>query len=140
MPFVESDIRQALGVGFNPNSGTVMRALLRDAGVQPPLFSVLPRCEDWFVKVANSLSTVLGEFDPLPPAAASDLATELAGALHISLAPVALAILAPTTDAPACSARHLPAECKRQVEAELPAFCDRILARWMSGELPTGAP
>jgi hypothetical protein len=132
---LEIDVREALGLSYNPDPHVIMAALLRDGRVSSPPFSVLPRIEDWFGDLANALTGFTSEGAPSPsPTALNEVADRVVGSLHASLAPTVLAILAPASTV-RCAARDLPSHTKRQVKAELPAFCARVVARWSSGEL-----
>ena len=132
-----------MGLAYDPAPSVVMTALIRDAKLPYPTFSVVPRIEEWFVLVANGLSSWAPDEDfqeERSPrvGALEELAERTAGALHICLAPSVLAIVAPDTTLPPWSARELPARAKSRVKVVLPAFCSAVLARWADGELATG--
>lgn len=130
---VAATARQALGLAYDPEPGAVMRALLRTAAIAPPLFSTLPRAEEWFGRVANALAAYPDSDDAWSDRALEEVADDLAAMVHVSLAPSILAILAPQSVLSQCAARELPQRAKAQIGVELPAFCARIIAAWRDG-------
>ena len=141
---VDIKVRNAMGLAYDPAPSVVMAAIIRDAKLPHPTFSVVPRIEEWFVLIANGLSSWAPDEDPrederIPRLGAlEELAEMLAGKLHVCLAPSVLAILAPNATIPSWSARELPSRAKSRVKVVLPAVCAAVLARWADGELATG--
>ena len=109
-----------------------MTAVLRDAAIAQPMFTVPAHCQEWFVKVANFLAESGGR-------GLDEVAESLAHAAHAHEAPTILAIIAPQSTFASCPNREILGSAKLEVEKHLPALLARIIARWNDGAFPVGA-
>jgi hypothetical protein len=118
-----------MGLGFNPAPSSVRDGLLRDAGVEPPLFSVSARCDDWFVVLANELGDTgfKAQFvGNVVESTVSQIPDDLVTAILKLLRP------SPTKTGVAGA---LPLGEMKQVEDVLPLLLRRILKKWNEDDL-----
>lgn len=114
---------------YNPDPASVRSGMLRSAGHVPPFFSVLPRTDDWFVKLANRLS-VFRFADGLSDEAFREVVAEAVAELHVAGAATVFALIAPHRTITKVAARDLLTHAKRATAAELPEFCSKVIALW----------
>jgi hypothetical protein len=84
----------------------------------------------WFADLADSLAAAFGDGEQDLSQLATKVADGAVVRLSRSLAPSALAIIAPVQQVPACQAMDLAKVCRVLVARHLAGFCFRVLRTW----------
>jgi hypothetical protein len=116
---------ERLGLVHGSDGRAVREAVLQKSGTPPPLFTVPPACDEWFIALAEELP----DRGTLSAAGFEDIADSLAGKVHAWMAPIILAVIAPHVLVPSCPATQLLAQCKAEVKRLLPTFLARVASR-----------
>lgn len=128
MVYLDRQVRDALGLGFNPAPSIVRDGLLRDARIETPLFSVPARCDDWFVVLANEIGDTGFKTQFIANVVESALSQ-----LSDDLVPAVFKLLTASLSK-ADSADGPPLIEREEVERILPILLRRILKKWNEDE------
>ena len=124
------EVRQAMGLEFDPDPLIVMNRLLRDANVPLPDFNVPPRALEWLAGTATMLAGLIDTNPSSVEAVTRDSFGLRVDSLVPWLAPVVLAVVAPGVPIPSGKSGDLLKLCKAEIKLQLPKFGARVIRSW----------
>jgi hypothetical protein len=134
---VSREVRQRMGLAFDPDPDSVLMALLRDAHAARPEFNPPRIVVEWLAKLADNCYSIAALKSPVT-VDPNDPDGDPAQGLHLWMAPAVLAVISPHIAIPTGEVNQLLSLCRTEVRNQLPAFCGQVVQTWKTGEIPHG--